>query len=139
MLSQEDDSERNGSGKRRQELLHPKPRGHLRRQFLRTNTSLLWKANATTLTTGGDSTFSTASSSLLAPFADEDEGTLSDPDPNEEAYIPLTPYYLGEFVERAIKVLVDHYETIGKPYVGATKEGVLSVLRRDDRWRYVGE
>ncbi|KIM46715.1 hypothetical protein M413DRAFT_440301 [Hebeloma cylindrosporum] len=109
----------------------------------RMNTSLLWKANATTSTAGGDSTlFNTTSGSLPTTFAGagyDDDGMLSDPDPNEEAYIPLTPDFLGDFVEKAIKVLVDHYEEMGKPYTGATKEGVLSVLRKDDRWRYVGE
>ena len=109
----------------------------------RMNTSLLWKANTTTSTTGGDSTlFSTTSGSLPPAFADvddDDDGMLSDPGPNEESYLPLTPDFLGDFVEKAIKVLVDHYEKMGKPYAGATKEGVLSVLRKDDRWRYVGE
>ena len=111
-------------------------------EWSKINTSLLWKANVTTSTTGGDSTlFSTTSGSLPPSFADadDDDGMLSDPDPNEESYIPLTPDFLGDYIEKAIKVLVDHYEEIGKPYAGATKDGVLSVLRKDDRWRYVGE
>jgi len=114
----------------------------VRTNWSRMNTSLLWKANATTSTTGGDTTlFSTTSGSLPPSFADvdDDDGILSNPDPNEESYIPLTPEFLGDFVEKAIQVLVDHYEKIGKPYAGATKEGVLSVLRKDDRWRFVGE
>lgn len=105
------------------------------------NTSLLWNANTTTSATGGDSTvFSTTCGSLPSfADADDDNDMLSDPDLNEESYLPLTPDFLGDFVEKAIKVLVDHYEKMGKPYAGATKEGVLSVLRKDDRWRYVGE
>jgi len=100
------------------------------------NASLLWKTIG-----DGSSLFSMNSSSSSSTFVDVevDEGTLSDPDPNEEAYISLTPDYLADFVENAIKVLVDHYEKIGKPYAGATKDGILSVLRKDDRWKYVGE
>ncbi|KAF8962534.1 hypothetical protein BDZ97DRAFT_1920357 [Flammula alnicola] len=106
------------------------------------NASRLWKSNTTASTFGGDSTlFGTTSGSIPPTFTeenDDDGGTLSDPDPDEEAYIALTPEYLADFVEKAIKLLVDHYEEIGKPYTGATKDGVLSVLRRDDRWKYVG-
>ncbi|KDR78405.1 hypothetical protein GALMADRAFT_155343 [Galerina marginata CBS 339.88] len=105
------------------------------------DTTRLWKANTTSTTQPSDNTlFSLTSSSVPRPDIDEiDDGALSDPDSTEEAYISLTPEYLSDFVERAITVLVNHYEKIGKPYTGATKDGILSVLRKDDRWQYVGE
>ncbi|KAF9528633.1 hypothetical protein CPB83DRAFT_906660 [Crepidotus variabilis] len=92
----------------------------------------IFSANTTSNTTGN--TTATLSFDLEDP-----SGYLSDPQPNEESYIPLSPVYLAPYVEKAIKVLVDHYEKNGKPYHGATKDGILSVLRKDDRWRYVGD
>ncbi len=68
----------------------------------------------------------------------DDDEELSDPEPDEEAYIALTPEYLANYVEGAIMVLVNHYQTIGKPYLGATRDGILSVLRKDDRWQHLG-
>lgn len=107
------------------------------------DTSRLWKANTTTSTSlGGDSTLFNMSSGTVPSFlvdGDDDDGALSDPDPNEEAYIPLTADYLADFVEKAIKILVQHYEDIGRPYSGASKEAILSVLKKDDRWQHVGE
>lgn len=104
------------------------------------NISRLWKSNTSTSTDGGDSTVFGSTYSSIPSFLedDNDEGTLSDPDANEEAYISLTPEYFSEYVEDAIKVLVDYYQRIGKPYAGATREGILQVLRKDDQWRRVG-
>jgi hypothetical protein len=54
---------------------------------------------------------------------------LSDPQEEEEAYIPLTPQYLAEHVEGVVRVLE-----------GASKGEITRFLRRsDDRWGRVGE
>ncbi|KAJ3507059.1 hypothetical protein NLJ89_g6515 [Agrocybe chaxingu] len=106
------------------------------------NASRLWKSsNTSDLTLLGDSTLFSSSTTLsLLVDDEEDSGSISDPPPNEEAYVSLTGEYLADYVEGAIKVLVDHYAKLGKPYAGATKEGILSVLRKkDDQWRHLGE
>lgn len=103
--------------------------------------SRLWKTKSTGTSTNADSTlFSNESASLNNPFTDGDPltGYLSDPQSNEESYITLTPSYLAPHVEDAVRVLVQYYIQKGKPYAGATKEGILSVLRKDDRWKHVG-
>ncbi|KAF9552645.1 hypothetical protein CPC08DRAFT_714427 [Agrocybe pediades] len=102
------------------------------------NASLLWKTVGDGSSLFSTTTLNSSSSSTFIDL-DVDAGALSDPDPSEEAYISLTPDFLADFVANAIKVLVDHYERIGKRYNGATKDGILSVLRKDDRWKYVGE
>ncbi|KAH9486978.1 CST complex subunit STN1 [Psilocybe cubensis] len=104
-------------------------------------TSRLWKTNITSFLNDDSNVFSTTAGSIASASTENsgDDGTLSDPDPDEEAYISLTADLLAEHVEAAIKTLVDHYEKNGKPYIGATKDGILSVLRKDDRWRHVGE
>ncbi|KAF8901056.1 hypothetical protein CPB84DRAFT_1778363 [Gymnopilus junonius] len=107
------------------------------------DTSKLWKANITASTTlEGDNTLFSMSSGTVPSFlleGEDGDAALSDPDPNEEAYISLTADYLADFVESAIKVLVRHYEDAGKPYSGASKESILSILKKDDRWQHVGE
>jgi len=100
-----------------------------------TDMSRLWK---TCTNHHGDSTLFSASLPDSSIDNDSLSGYLSDPQPNEESYVSLTPEYLASHVEQAVKVLVDHYAHIGKPYAGATTEGILSVLKRDDRWKYVG-
>lgn len=106
------------------------------------DTSRLWKTNTSSICVDDSNFFSTTvgstSNSSAVPNVSVGDGSLSDPDANEEAYITLTSDYLAGFVEKAIGTLVDHYEKSGKPYHGATKEGILSVLKKDDRWRYVG-
>ncbi|PPQ70626.1 hypothetical protein CVT26_010054 [Gymnopilus dilepis] len=105
--------------------------------------SRLWKPNTShSSTLGDDNTLFSMSSSTVPSFLvdyDDEEGALSDPDPNEEAYVSLTADYLAEFVEAAIKTLVKHYEKAGKPYSGASKEAILVLLQKDDRWQHVGE
>ncbi|KAF5311000.1 hypothetical protein D9619_007926 [Psilocybe cf. subviscida] len=115
--------------------------------------SKLWKASTSTSMTSDSSLFgntttnttNTTTSNLTSSQQDlEDEEAreyLSDPSSThaEESYVPLTPPYLASAVENAISVLVAHYASIGRPYAGATKEGILSVLRKDDRWRFVGD
>jgi hypothetical protein len=65
-------------------------------------------------------------------------GYISDPQPDEESYIPLTPAYLSKHVLQAIRFLVDLQTDKAKPYAGATAEAILNVLKKDDRWRSIG-
>jgi hypothetical protein len=94
--------------------------------------SRLWKFTATT-NTSSNSTFG-------GPNTDDDEADLSDPSPNEEAYISLTPDFSADYIEAAIKVLSDRQLKMGKPYAGATIHDILAFMRKDDdRWQYLGE
>lgn len=117
-------------------------------QTSRSHTSGLWKANATSNSTvGAESTIFTAISqsvSLSNDAEDDDEEMeLSDPEINEEAYVPLSPRYLAEHVARAIGALtrVEPKKNTNSPRRPAqsTKEGILAYLRKDDRWQFVGE
>ncbi|KAF8182096.1 hypothetical protein BJ912DRAFT_603402 [Pholiota molesta] len=108
-----------------------------------TSVSRLWKSNASASTAGGNSTLFSSTLGSLPSFLteendDDDEGALSDPDPNEEAYVSLTPEFMADYVEDAIKMLVERKVAARNPYAGATKEEILDVLRNDDRWQYVG-
>lgn len=104
----------------------------------------LWKANVTS--TSADSTvFSTVSGvSVSHGGVDEDNLELSDPESNEEAYIPLSPQFLAGVVETAIGKLTSVSPGGGKDrrsgrYGATTKEGILAYLKKDDRWRYLSE
>jgi hypothetical protein len=92
------------------------------------DTSKLWKSNTT------------SSNSTFGGLNDDDEADLSDPSPNEEAYISLTPDFSADYIEAAIKVLSDRQLEMGKPYAGATVQDILAFMRRDDdRWQYLGD
>ncbi|KAJ7187263.1 hypothetical protein C8R46DRAFT_1342410 [Mycena filopes] len=68
------------------------------------STGALWRFNSSTASTvGGNSTmFSSAS----IAEDDEDEGELSDPREDEEAFVSLTPAFLATAVEQAIAKLI---------------------------------
>lgn len=95
------------------------------------DSSRLWKS---TTTTSSNSTFG-------GPDTDSDEeADLSDPSPNEEAYISLTPDFSADYIEAAIKVLSDRQVKMGKPYAGAAVQDILAFMRKDDdRWQYLGD
>ncbi|KAH0582043.1 hypothetical protein H2248_011703 [Termitomyces sp. 'cryptogamus'] len=105
----------------------------------------LWKANVTSTST--DSTLLSAGSVTI--IGDEgEEDVLSEPDNNEEAYVPLSPAFLAEVVEEAIGKLTCSPTVPGlargkkqnnKWSRATTKEGILAFLRKDDRWRYLSE
>lgn len=135
------------------------------------NMSGLWKSTASSCSSmGADSSVFSASSvsgtsQLREGAEDDDDVALSDPDENEESYLPLTPAYLGRYVEEAIaklsapppypsatkgKLPITHprqadsrssYSDAGgqRHPAWATKETILAWLRKDDRWRSVGE
>jgi hypothetical protein len=107
----------------------------------------LWKTNTTTSnpTMDADSTI-LSTISEVAHSANEEEDRenieLSDPELQEEAYVPLSPSYLAEHVAKAIDVLTTDVETtanrIRRP-PQSTMQGILAYLKNDDRWRFIGE
>ncbi|TFK84901.1 hypothetical protein K466DRAFT_654526 [Polyporus arcularius HHB13444] len=127
------------------------------------SSSGLWKVNAST-TSVATSVSSSASASRYEQW-DEDE-VLSDPAPDEEAYVPLTPAYFSRVLEGAIRTIMAESASSGEatpkkpasrgtslierlraqekacagPPPGPTKEELLVWLRRsDERWARVGE
>jgi len=99
-----------------------------------TNTTRLWKTKPES-TLADDKFFGSNSRSLDDhPIS----GYISDEQPDEESYISLTPTYLSQYVLQAVRLIVELYAGKGKPYAGATTEGILNVLKKDDRWRYIG-
>ncbi|TFY61919.1 hypothetical protein EVG20_g6879 [Dentipellis fragilis] len=67
--------------------------------------SVLWKSSRSA-DASSTSLFSVRSSATQ--MEDEEEEELSDPSPDEESYLPLTPAYLGPHVEVALKALAAH-------------------------------
>ncbi|KAF8067904.1 hypothetical protein FPV67DRAFT_1494163 [Lyophyllum atratum] len=113
-------------------------------QFPKESDSSLWKSNVTS--TSADSTvFSTISGVSVSQVEGDDENIdLSEPESNEEAYIPLSPQFLAEVVETAVRKLTSARPMGGKDrgagrYGSSTKEGILAYLKKDDRWRYLSE
>ncbi|KAJ3982708.1 hypothetical protein F5890DRAFT_1528178 [Lentinula detonsa] len=98
--------------------------------------SRLWKFsssnNVNTTVTSDASVFSSSLSQDNKEYFD-----LSDPNPDEEAYVALTAELLAEEIERVIQVWVKSRQR-SEP-AKFTKEGILQRLHRDDRWRKVGE
>lgn len=116
------------------------------RSTLDIGTSGLWKANSSTNTSmGADSTVFSSVGGVTQADDDEDEGELSDPRDDEEAYISLMPSYFAPHVEKAIKdfmVRAAEIERLKRPggVPGPTKEEITLFLRRmDERWVKVGD
>ncbi|KAI5899965.1 uncharacterized protein SCHCODRAFT_02525281 [Schizophyllum commune H4-8] len=105
------------------------------------DTSCLWKtsasANATTSTV--DTTASSLVSASESQGLDEDE--LSDPDEREESYVPLEPTVLAKAVENAVSSLISrkrrHKASADSHALSTSKESVIALMQRDDRWRYL--
>jgi hypothetical protein len=110
----------------------------------------LWK-----LKSSNDDTMSSTTSSVAKSrrrhdvSACEDEGELSDPTPDEEAYVPLTATLFAVEVEKAIETLMARpipstlrgpLKISRGPRPGPTREEILGFLKRsDERWSRVGE
>ncbi|KAJ3863878.1 hypothetical protein EV359DRAFT_42209 [Lentinula novae-zelandiae] len=95
----------------------------------------IWKLSSSTGNTTVTSDASVFSSSLGQE--PEEYVDLSDPDADEEAYVALTAELLAGEVQRVVETWV-----MVRPFSDSpkfTKNGVLQRLRRDDRWRRVGE
>ena len=131
--------------------------------------SQLWKANTSTSTTSSAISSASTSSRSRPSYEEWDDEVLSDPQPNEEAYVPLTPAYFSRVLEDAIRSMVQEKMTKAKgphgertpklasksiverlreqekergagPPPGPTKEELLTWLRHsDERWARVGE
>ena len=100
-------------------------------------TSRLWKtrANCTSVFLADDRFFNSDSRCLDDDFL---SGYVSDPQPDEESYISLTPSYLSDSVLQAIQFLVELQVSKGNPYTGAAAYDILGFLKKDDQWRHVG-
>ncbi|KAH7869687.1 uncharacterized protein C8R40DRAFT_718156 [Lentinula edodes] len=95
----------------------------------------IWKLCSSTGNTTVTNDVSVFSSSLGQE--PEEDFDLSDPDPDEEAYVALTAELLAGEVQRVVQAWV-----MVRPFTESpkfTKNGILQRLRRDDRWRRVGE
>jgi hypothetical protein len=101
---------------------------------MKTSSSRLWKTKPHP--TAADHRFFDSDSRALNDHAIS--GYISDEQPNEESYISLTPTYLSKPVIQAIQSIVEIQAGKQNPYAGATAGGILSVLKKDDRWRYIG-
>ena len=131
--------------------------------------SQLWKANTSTSTTSSAISSASTSSRSRPSYEEWDDEVLSDPQPNEEAYVPLTPAYFSRVLEDAIRHMVrekmakvkrpegnrtprpssksiierlreQEKERGSGPPPGPTKEELLTWLRNsDERWARVGE
>ncbi|KAI0631178.1 hypothetical protein C8Q77DRAFT_1279903 [Trametes polyzona] len=68
----------------------------------------LWKANTSTSSSVSSHTHSKSSSRSMPSYDewDDDDASLSEPEPGEEAYVPLTPAYFARVLERAITRIV---------------------------------
>ena len=96
------------------------------------HSSRLWHRNVTVGTVG---------SSVV--LEDSQDHEMSEPDPNEESYVSLTPAHLGKYVERAIEEICSRKEKARgsghRDPKGPTLGEVLSRLKVDGRWRNIGE
>ncbi|KAJ7693877.1 hypothetical protein B0H17DRAFT_1199562 [Mycena rosella] len=112
------------------------------------DTSVLWRANSSASTAGGNST---VMSSASVAEDDEDEGELTDPGEDEEVFLPLTPAFLATRVETAIATLVKratermqaskdaNRPRLRAPAAGPTVREIVAHLKSDDMWRNLSE
>ncbi|GJE94558.1 hypothetical protein PsYK624_107280 [Phanerochaete sordida] len=78
---------------------------------------------------------------------EEDEGELSDPPEDEDAYVPLTNEYLSRIVEKAIAEIMAKpvsrreggFKKAGPPPGPTPAEITNHLHRRDERWARVGD
>ncbi|KAJ7650148.1 hypothetical protein FB45DRAFT_887099 [Roridomyces roridus] len=101
----------------------------------------MWKVNSSHSTVGVDST-AISTASILEE--DEDEGVLTDPEEDEQAYISLATGFVGEQVELAIKQMEEgvRAQANGRSRAlppGPSAKDVLNYLKRDDAWQFVSE
>ena len=104
--------------------------------------SHLWTTDISNTNVSANSTIFSSTIGISQTGEGQEEVVISDPEDNEESYIPMSPNYLAGFVEAAIGAINKKYEDArrrGQLEKGATREAVLRYLKQDDRWRYVGE
>ena len=105
------------------------------------SSSRLWHTNTTVDTTVSSIGVSTSGSNSFREDSQDHE--MSEPDPNEESYVSLTPARLGKYVEKAIEEICSRKEKArGSSHrgpKGPRLTEILSRLNADGRWRSIGE
>jgi hypothetical protein len=112
--------------------------------------SALWNADTTTSTStvttttaAGLSSVSGISSATSQSQSQSQslDGYISDPPPDEECYISLTPQYLASHIEHVLaSYMTRNRGVLRHAGAGLTKEDILSSLRKSDgRWERLGE
>jgi hypothetical protein len=106
------------------------------------NEGALWKSGKSS-DDGPSSVRGKVSSTARGSAPEDDDGDVSDAPPGEEAYVSLTPGYLGVYVRRALGVLVHGRAASSRPANGVesiSAEDITRYLQRSDgRWERVGE
>ncbi|KAK0192816.1 hypothetical protein F5146DRAFT_520108 [Armillaria mellea] len=97
-----------------------------------------WKSTSTQYTPASIDTFSTTTSTFMTILQDDDDDDpLSDPEPVEESYVPLTPQYTADVVENAMAKMNALPLERRRPL---HNKRITEFLRRtDDRWRNLGD
>ncbi|PCH35309.1 hypothetical protein WOLCODRAFT_166193 [Wolfiporia cocos MD-104 SS10] len=117
-----------------------------------TQSDVLWKANSSSMTASSASASAASSSTLQT---EDDEDVLSDPQPDEEAYFPVSVPFLAGVVEGAIKRYMEHAASRPRwlrekdergtafpppgPPPGPKLDVLLKQLRADVRWANISE
>ena len=103
--------------------------------------SRLWHTNTTLDTPVPSAGVSTVGSNSY--LEDSRDHEMSEPDPNEESYVSLTPAHLGKYVEKVIRQICSRKEKARRSGhrgpKGPTLVEILSQLKADGRWRSIGE
>lgn len=112
----------------------------------REDTSFMWKVSSSASTATQSSTCSSASGTILGSVEEEE---LSEPDSNEEGYLPATPAVMSSFVEEAIRKLSARigegastsrsFRRSKAAHSPPTVEDITEHLRRDARLAYVSQ
>ncbi|KAH6918054.1 succinate:fumarate antiporter [Coprinopsis sp. MPI-PUGE-AT-0042] len=104
-------------------------------------TSRLWKANtsSTSMDAAGGNSTTLYGNSKSAITLDLDDEPFSDPQPNEESYIPLKIPYLADRIVEILPRVKASVQTKSKveTYFGATPAQLAKFLQSDDQWRFV--
>jgi len=122
--------------------------GPVRKTAICGRTSQLWKVNSSANTSARPDSTVLSSTSPIGTEEDDD-ATLSDPQPHEEAYVPVTAAYLAGHVEKAIATLMarsaksDNSESLPSYAFslppGPTTEDIMKFMQRsDERWARLG-
>ncbi|KDQ09332.1 hypothetical protein BOTBODRAFT_191112 [Botryobasidium botryosum FD-172 SS1] len=93
--------------------------------------------NSTTISSVG---YSLGSVREESQALEDEEGYISDPDPGEECYAPVTPALLVDPLVAAIQGVIQRgKKTVHGPRRGAAVGDILRHLRHDQRWARIGE
>ncbi|KAK0494728.1 hypothetical protein EDD18DRAFT_1175766 [Armillaria luteobubalina] len=97
-----------------------------------------WKSTSTQyIPTSVDISSTTATSTFMSILQDDDDDALSDPEPLEDSYVPLTPQYTADVVENAMVRMNALPPERRRPLY---QKRITEFLRRtDDRWRNLGD